>query len=216
MFDATNQEIWDDIILQFDLIEEHCRNTTSNLLAHGYDESKVASWADPVTGAAPHVWDRAVGWYAMALVDVLDYLPVEHAGHAKLIGYLDTLADGLKRAQDATGGWWLVMDELYPGMEGNYIETSGTAMFAYALLKGGRLGYIDSATYQETAINAYDLLTEKYVVKNSAGELDWEGTVSVGSLGGDGSYEVSSSVLWRCFRLLTLAVVLYRPGTYSK
>ncbi|KFY32274.1 hypothetical protein V493_00352 [Pseudogymnoascus sp. VKM F-4281 (FW-2241)] len=189
MFDATNEAIWDDIILQFDLIEEHCRNTTSNLLAHGYDESKVASWADPVTGASPHVWNRAVGWYAMALVDMLDYLPVEHAGHTKLVGYMDTLADGLKRSQDATGGWWLIMDEPYPGMEGNYIETSGTAMFAYALLKGGRLGYIDSATYEETATKAYDLLTEKYVIENSAGELDWEGTVSVGSLKGDASYE---------------------------
>ncbi|OBT82928.1 hypothetical protein VE02_08718 [Pseudogymnoascus sp. 03VT05] len=92
-------------------------------------------------------------------------------------------------AQDASGGWWLIMDEPYPGMKGNYIETSGTAMFAYALLKGGRLGYIDSATYQTTAIKAYDLLTKKYVMENSKGELDWEGTVSVGSLGGDGSYE---------------------------
>ncbi|OBT55386.1 hypothetical protein VE04_05398 [Pseudogymnoascus sp. 24MN13] len=189
MFDATNEKIWDDIVLQFDLIEQHCRNKTSNLLAHGYDESKVASWAEPVTGAAPHVWDRAVGWYAMALVDVLDYLPKEHAGHAKLVGYLDTLADGLNRAQDKSGGWWLVMDEPYPGMKGNYIETSGTAMFAYALLKGGRMRYIDSAKYQKTATKAYDLLAKKYVIENSKGELDWEGTVSVGSLGGNGSYE---------------------------
>lgn len=61
-FDAGNTAAWDDIVLQFDTIEAHTRNKTSGLLAHGYDESKVAVWADPVTGAAPLVWDRAVGW----------------------------------------------------------------------------------------------------------------------------------------------------------
>jgi len=66
-------------------------------------------WADPVTGASPHVWDRAVGWYFVALVEVLEVFPETHPGYAKLKTYLTTLADGLQKAQDVSGGWWLIM-----------------------------------------------------------------------------------------------------------
>ncbi|TVY29231.1 Unsaturated rhamnogalacturonyl hydrolase [Lachnellula hyalina] len=190
LFDASNVTAWDDIILQFDLIEEHCRNKTSNLLVHGYDESKVAVWADPVTGAAPHVWDRALGWYFMALIDVLDHFPESHSGYAKLLGYMDSLAVGVKAAQDAAGGWWLVMDAPYPGMKGNYIESSATAMFTFSFLKAIRLGYIDSATYLETAQKAYGLMTTKFVAQNGTNStLNWEGTVVVGSLGSNATFE---------------------------
>lgn len=193
VFDPANATAWDDIILQFDLIEEHCRNKTTNLLVHGYDESKVAVWADPITGAAPHVWDRAVGWYFMALIDVLDYLPKTHSGYAKLLGYIQSLAVGVKASQGTNGGWWLVMDEPYPGMKGNYIESSGTAMFTAAFLKAIRLGYIDRATYLGTAQKAYSLMTTKFVAENGTqSTLNWEGTVSVGSLGSNGTFEVST------------------------
>jgi rhamnogalacturonyl hydrolase YesR len=109
-FDSANTTAWNDIALQFDLVEEHTRNHTSNLLVHGYDESKKAKWADPVMGASPHVWDRAVGWYFMALVEVLEVYPKELSGYTRLHGYLTALAEGVEKAQDTTGGWWLVMD----------------------------------------------------------------------------------------------------------
>ncbi|TVY83008.1 Unsaturated rhamnogalacturonyl hydrolase [Lachnellula suecica] len=190
LFDSSNATAWDDIILQFDLIEEHCRNKTTNLLVHGYDESKVAVWADSVTGAAPHVWDRAVGWYFMALIDVLDYLPKSHSGYERLLGYMTSLAVGVKASQDTSGGWWLVMDEPYPGMKGNYIESSATAMFTASFLKAIRLGYIESATYLETSQKAYSLMTTKFVAENGTQDtLNWEGTVSVGSLGSNGTFE---------------------------
>lgn len=189
-FEPSNTTAWEDIAHQFDLIESHTRNKTSNLLVHGYDESKKAVWADPVTGACPHVWDRAVGWYFMALVEVLQVYPKELAGYARLKGYLTTLAEGLKKAQDKSGGWWLVMDEPYPGMKGNYIESSATAMFTYGYLKGVRTGLLDEG-YRDVAQKAYDLCIERFVKKESDGNLSWEGTVEVGSLSSNGSYEVS-------------------------
>lgn len=201
LFEPTSTAAWDDIILQYDLIEKYTRNKTSGLLAHGYDESKVASWADPVTGAAPMVWDRAVGWYAMALVDTLDYFPKSHPGYARLLNYLRTLAVGLKKAQDpASGGWWLVMNEPYPSRKGNYIESSGTAMFTYSLLKAMRLGYLDRETYLPVAQKAYSLMTNKFAVPTGPnGTLNWEGTVEVGSLSSNGSYEVSCVVPAKLF-----------------
>lgn len=124
LFEPDNTTAWDDIALQFDLLEEHCNNATSGLLKHGYDASKVAVWADPVTGASPLVWDRADGWFFVSLLEAIQVWPESHAGRAKLIGYFESLAAGLLKAQDASGGWWLVMDEQYAGAPGNYIESS--------------------------------------------------------------------------------------------
>jgi rhamnogalacturonyl hydrolase YesR len=187
-FEPNNITAWNDITLQFDLIEQHCRNHTSNLLQHGYSEDKAAVWADPITGASPHVWDRAVGWYFVALVEVLEVFPQSHPGYAKLKSYLTTLADGVNKAQDASGGWWLIMDEPYPGMRGNYIESSATAMFAYGYLKGVRLGLLDPG-YQSTALRAWDLMVGEFVKEENNGTLSWTGTVEVGSLSGNASYE---------------------------
>jgi rhamnogalacturonyl hydrolase YesR len=188
-FEPNNATAWNDIALQFDLIEQHTRNKTTNLLYHGYDEAKKAVWADPVTGASPHVWNRALGWYFMALVEVLQVYPKTNPGYARLKGYLTTVADGIKKAQDAaSGGWWLIMDEPYPGMPGNYIESSATAMFTYAYLKGVRTGLLDKA-YRDTASKAYTGMINKFVKVETNGTLSWEGTVEVGSLKGDASYE---------------------------
>lgn len=189
-FDAGNTTAWDDIAQQYDLIEAHTRNATSGLLAHGYDESKTAVWADPVTGAAPLVWDRAVGWYFLSLLETLAVFPPAHPGHARLTDYFKTLAAALKTAQDpATGGFWLIMNEPYAGAPGNYIESSATAMFAAGWLQGIRAGLLDKAEYLDVARKAYDLLIDRFVKENADGTLNWEGTVEVGSLSSNGSYE---------------------------
>lgn len=190
-FDKDNTTAWDDIILQYDNIEAHCRNTTSGLLVHGYDESKVALWADPVTGAAPLVWDRAVGWYFVSLLEILQLFPESHPGYARLLGYFTTLASALKKSQDESGGWWLIMSEPYPGMEGNYIESSATAMFTLGWLKGIRLNLLDEVEYLDAAKKAYTLMLHRFVKENSDGTLNWEGTVEVGSLSSNGTYEVN-------------------------
>lgn len=125
LFDGDNTTAWDDLALQYDLVEAHCGGAASGLLKHGYDESKVAVWADPVTGASPLVWDRADGWFFASLLETIQVMPRDHEGYAKLVGYFESLADGLLRVQDPqSGGWWLIMDAQYVGAEGNYIESS--------------------------------------------------------------------------------------------
>ncbi|KAI0405402.1 cell wall glycosyl hydrolase YteR [Xylaria palmicola] len=194
-FDAGNATAWDDVARQYDNIEAHTRRPApSGLLVHGYDESRAAVWADPVTGAAPLVWDRAVGWYFMSLLEVIPLWPAAHPARARLVGYFTTLAAALRREQDASGGWWLIMDERYKGAEGNYIESSGTAMFTFGFLKGIRLGLLDKKQYLAPAQKAYGLLVDKFVVEKGDGTVDWEGTVEVGSLGSNATYEYYISV----------------------
>lgn len=193
VYDPSNTTAFDDIITQFTLTHTNCVNSNTSqtgLLKHGYDSSHTAVWADAATGASPECWDRALGWYVLAIVDVLDFLPAEHPGVAVLKSILVEVIDGVKNAVDEESGlWWLVMSQ--PGREGNYIESSGGAMFVYAMLKGIRMGYLDSETYLGTATNAYEKLVERFGSVNADGGLDWAGTVSVGSLSGKGDFDVS-------------------------
>lgn len=181
----------DDVVLQWDKITTITHDPETNLVFHGYDESKTAVWADPETGVSPIIWSRAVGWYIWSLVEVLDVFPQSHPGYERLLGYFKTVAEGLKDAQDPEShGWWLVMNEPYPGMEGNYFESSAAAMFTYGLLAGLREGWLDEAEYAVPAANAYKALIDDFVVENANGTLTWEGTVEVGSLGSDASFKV--------------------------
>lgn len=145
-----------------------------------------------MTGASPLVWDRAVGWYFVALTEVIQLIPQSHEGYAKLVGYFQSLAEGVVNAQDESGGWWLIMDEQYKGVGNNYIESSASAMFTYGLFLGVRLGLLDEATYLPAAKTAYELLVNNFVVEVDDG-LDWEGTVRVGSLNSNASFEVCRS-----------------------
>lgn len=205
LFDADNTTAIADILLQLNLLWEHCYDNQTGLLFHGYDESKTAVWANPVTGASPHVWGRSLGWYLMALVDTLELLPVERESEEWicLLGKFRTLAGAVvQSADDASGAWWQVLDQ--PGREGNYIESSGSAMFVYALLKGMRLGFLDldasndsqdgkAATptpYVQVADKAYDYILHNFVVDNGNGTLSYNGTVGVCSLNSTASYEV--------------------------
>ncbi|KAM0723965.1 hypothetical protein Q7P37_000956 [Cladosporium fusiforme] len=198
-FEPTNNTAWDDIALQFDLIDAGTlveRNRTKGLPLHGFDVSKTQVWADPVTGAAPHVWGRAVGWYFMALVDTLDYFPEQHPGRARLLTYLQSLADAVVATQDKTyKGWYNIMD---PGLEsrsGNYIESSGSAMFVYGLFKSLRLGYVSGEKYEAAATSGWDLMTGSFAQeRKSDGALDWEWTVQVGSLSSNGTFDYYASI----------------------
>ncbi|PSL24957.1 DUF4350 domain-containing protein [Chitinophaga ginsengisoli] len=179
-----------DITRQFVLMEEHSRDTKTGLLYHGYDESREQKWADKTTGRSPNFWGRAMGWYGMALVDVLEYFPQAHPGRDSLIQILNRLAVAIKKYQDpASGCWWQVLDK---GKEkGNYLEASGSCMFVYTLAKGVRLGYLP-ASYSAVADKGYKGLTKQFVRPAPEGGVNLEGTVSVAGLGGDpyrdGSY----------------------------
>src|SRR5437879_1059939 len=98
---------WNDIANQFIWMEKHVRDDKTGLLYHAWDESKKMLWADKTTGRAPMFWGRAMGWYAMALVDVLDHFPKDHPKRAELIAILNRTMTALEKVQDKrTGLWW--------------------------------------------------------------------------------------------------------------
>jgi unsaturated rhamnogalacturonyl hydrolase len=186
----NHPEHFDDIAKQFELIEKHAVDPKTGLIYHGYDESREQRWADKSTGNSPHFWARAIGWYAVALVEVLDYFPKSHAGHAALIKNLQRIAPVLAKYQDKQSGmWYQIVDQ--GTREGNYFEASASCMFVYALAKGSRMGYIP-ANYLENARRGYDGILQKFIEKEANGTISLNGTVSVGGLGGtpyrDGSY----------------------------
>ena len=189
-FDYENGKNLDDVAKQFELIQKHALDPKTGLLYHGWDESKAMDWANKKTGTSPNFWSRSLGWYAMALVDVLDYFPKEHPKQAALVQYLNQLAVAITKVQDATGLWYQVTD--MGGKEGNYLEASGTAMFSYALAKGVNKGYLP-VEYKAVAIKAFDGLTRELVKVSENGEITITQACAVAGLGGnpyrDGSYE---------------------------
>ncbi len=180
----------DDVAKQFELIQKHALDSKTGLLYHGWDESKAMDWANKETGTSPNFWSRSLGWYAMALVDVLDYFPKEHPKQAELVNYLNQLADALTKFQDESGLWYQVTD--MGDKEGNYLEASGSAMFAYSLAKGVNKGYLP-AKYKDVATKAFNGLTRELVKVSETGDLTITQACAVAGLGGnpyrDGSYE---------------------------
>lgn len=175
--------LFDDVVKQFVLMETHARDAKSGLLYHGWDESRQQKWADKTTGRSPAFWGRAMGWYAMALVDALDFLPEKHPGRKDLVAILNRLAEAAVKVQDpATGAWWQVLDQ--PGREKNYLEASVTTMFAYALLKGERLGYLDRR-YGDAGRRAYAGTLKEFVAVGADGLAEIHKVCAVAGLGGD-------------------------------
>jgi unsaturated rhamnogalacturonyl hydrolase len=183
--------VFDDVAHQICLIEKHTRDEKTGLLYHAWDESKAQRWADPATGRSPHLWGRAIGWYVMAIVDVLDHFPQEHSRRPELIAILNHTAQALVKVQDETSGLWYQILNL-PERAGNYLEASASAMFVYAFAKGVREGYL-AQDYLLSARRGYHGLLQKLIKVDSQGLLTLEGTCGGAGLGGepyrDGSFE---------------------------
>ncbi|MCF6130098.1 glycoside hydrolase family 88 protein [Flavobacterium sp. AS60] len=179
----------DDIAKQFELIQLHATDKKTGLLYHGWDESKEMPWADKETGCSPNFWSRSIGWYMMALVDVLDYFPKEHPKRNELISYLNNIANAIAKVQDKSGLWYQVTDK--GGSEGNYLESSGSSMFAYALAKGANKGYLPKK-FKKIACKAFKGLTKQLIKTDADGEITITQACAVAGLGGkpyrDGSY----------------------------
>lgn len=180
-----------DIINQFTVIARHTYDPANGLYRHAWDESKEMDWSDKVTGQAPHVWGRALGWYCMAIVDVLDFLPADYSGRDSLLNILAPLAENLVKIQDSeTGAWYQVLDQ--GNREGNYLETSCTAMFAYTFMKAAVKGYLPKEYYQH-GLKAYDGLNNNYIREDEDGTISLTRVCGVAGLGGnpyrDGSFE---------------------------
>jgi unsaturated rhamnogalacturonyl hydrolase len=182
---------YEDVLHQIILIEQRTRDEKTGLLYHAWDESKQQRWCDPITGRSHYFWGRAIGWYVMALVDVLDFLPREQAHRQDLIAILEQTAAALLKVQDeATGLWYQVLD--LPERKGNYLEASASAMFVYAFAKAVRKGYL-ARDYLLYARRGYLGLLQTLVKVDSQGLLTLENVCGGAGLGGepyrDGSFE---------------------------
>lgn len=184
-------ESFDDIANQFVWIAGHTRDPKTGLLYHAWNENKEQPWSDPETGRSPHFWGRAMGWYAMALVDVLDYFPSDHPKRQELVRILQQLAEAIVKVQDPhTGLWYQVLD--LPDREGNYLESSASLMFSYSLAKGVNRGYLD-ARFLDAAERAFRGIVDNKVTINANGLIDLHDVCRGAGLGGtpyrDGSFE---------------------------
>jgi unsaturated rhamnogalacturonyl hydrolase len=180
-----------DVARQFLLVARHLRDPKTGLYYHAWDSMHEQPWADPATGLSKNFWGRAVGWYLMAAVDALDYLPKTHRDRPELIRIVQRLADAVAQVQDPVSGvWWQVLDQ--PNRAKNYLEASGSAMFTYAFAKGARMGYL-APTYRSLAERAFDGMVKTFVTVGADGLVSINGICKVAGLGGnpprDGSYE---------------------------
>lgn len=182
-----------EIVKQFKSVFDHMYDKQKRLYYHGWDCSKQAFWADKQTGLSKNFWLRSIGWYCVALTDVLSYLPEgETETKAELGKIFKETIEGLEQYIDPeTNMFWQVVDHI--GREGNYAETSGSSMLAYAMLKGARLGYIDKR-FAKVGEQVFNGICGKYL-KETDGKLNLGGICLVAGLGPetnrrrDGSYE---------------------------
>lgn len=185
-------ELFDDIANQFVLMERNARDAKTGLLYHGWDESREQKWSNPETGTSPHFWGRGMGWFAMALVDVLDYFPEEHARRTELLNILNRTLTAVVHYQDPTTGVWFDIVDL-GSREGNYVESSASSMFVYALAKSIRKGYIPFR-FSSATEKGYQGLLREFISENGPNKVNLDKTVQVSGLGGaknyrDGSFE---------------------------
>ncbi|WP_281633042.1 glycoside hydrolase family 88/105 protein [Flavobacterium luteolum] len=187
-----NGKSFDDIAKQFEVIQLKATDPKTGLLYHGWDESKQMPWANKETGNSPNFWSRSLGWYVMALVDVLDYMPKDNPKRKELIKYLNNASEAILKFQDSKSGlWYQVTDK--GGEKDNYLEASGSAMFSYAFAKGVNKGYLP-AKFKKAANKAFDGLTTVLIKKvDEDGGITLTNCCQVAGLGGtpyrDGSYE---------------------------
>jgi unsaturated rhamnogalacturonyl hydrolase len=184
---------YSDMMRQFQNARKNIYDEKRKLYLHAVDESRKMFWCDPSTGLSPNVWSRAVGWLVMALIDVLDLLEKENVKREVLSGLLKEAVDGMIPHQHGSGLWYQVADK--EDTPDNYLETSGTAMMAYAVLKAVRLGYL-SPDYKSFAVKAFEGIIKTYLTEKN-GEMILGGICKSAGLGmhpelgvlRDGSFE---------------------------
>lgn len=203
---------FDQVRMQLDILYHRCYENDTGLLVHGYDAAKTHPWADPVTGASPIVWSRSLGWYAVGLVDSLEIamrlypqvVQSKASSFYSLRQHFNELARAQVKAVDASANatgrnaLWQVVTQ--PGVQGNFVESSGTALVAYALAKGVRTGLLLDQALKESAARTVTQmvadLVQNFVIENANGTLSFNGTSSVASLSGDQiNFEVSAPSL---------------------
>ncbi|MBN2165146.1 MAG: glycoside hydrolase family 88 protein [Marinilabiliaceae bacterium] len=184
-------ELFNEVSHQLLLMAKVSYDKETGLFYHAWDESREQQWADKETGLSPNFWGRSIGWYAMSLVDAMDFMPDTISTRDSIIRVIGKVAAGIKKYQDEkTGLWYQVVDQ--GGREGNYLEATCSSMYTYFLYKAVRKGYL-SAEYLQVANKAYDGIINNLIKENEDGTISLTQCCSVAGLGGnpyrDGSYE---------------------------
>jgi unsaturated rhamnogalacturonyl hydrolase len=181
---------YNDILNQFFLAYKHTYDKKTGLLYHAWDESKTQKWANPKTGQSPNFWGRAIGWYMMAITDVLDVLPPDHPKRYELINIFKQISSSLLKYRDKKTGLWYQLVN-FGGKEKNYLESSASSMFIFSFIKGVNKGYLDKS-YADAAEKSFDGLITNLTSTDDEGNINLLNTCQVGGLGGnpyrDGSY----------------------------
>ena len=175
------QKIYDDAVNQIKVTYERTYDPKTGLNRHAWDETKQMFWADKETGLSQHCWGRAQGWYTMALIELLDALPENYKRRTEVIELLKKDLDAVIKWQDKKSGvWYQVMDS--PKREGNYLESTCSAMFAYVLLKAYRKGYVGDK-YRDAGIKAYRGIINNFIKVNADSTLSLTNCCAVAGLG---------------------------------
>ncbi len=184
--------IYDDAVNQLKVTYERTLDSKTGLNRHAYDETRKTFWADKETGLSQHCWGRAQGWYTMALIEVLDALPESYSRRSEVIDLLRKDFDAILKWQDKkTGTWYQVMDS--PGREGNYLESTCSSMFTYALLKAYHKGYV-GAKYRDAGIRAYKGIINNFIKVNEDKTISLTNCCSVAGLGPAVTPEVEAAM----------------------
>ena len=182
--------LFDEVALQLTTAYEDLLDEKTGLLYHGWDESRQQRWADPVTGKSPNFWSRSIGWYMMALVDVLDFMPENHPKRNEIIDILNKISAAVEKYRDPSSGMWFQVTDK-GDKAGNYLESSGSAMFIYTWVKGAQKGYLPN-DYLDKGRKAYDQFVKQFLKNNEDGTISITDACSVAGLGGEKNYRDGS------------------------
>jgi unsaturated rhamnogalacturonyl hydrolase len=182
--------VFDDVTHQILTMAKHSYDPKTGLYFHGWDESRKQRWSNPQTGTSPNFWSRSIGWYMMAMVDALDFIPATHPDRQKVLDIFNQLTNSLLKFRDpATGMWFQVTDRV--GAKGNYIESSGSAMYIYSIVKGAQRGYLPES-YLKTGKKLYKQFVNAFIIRNADGTISVTNCCAVAGLGGDKNYRDGS------------------------
>ena len=176
----NTRKVYDDAVMQIVKTNQRTFDPATGLWKHAWDETHQMFWANPETGLSQHTWGRALGWFAMAIVEVLDALPGDYAKRQELIDILDNVLTQVMKHQDNSSGlWYDVLDVKDPR---NYLESTCSSMFAYCLLKAARLGYV-GVDKRQAGIRAYEGILKKFIRVNADRTISLTDCCEVAGLG---------------------------------
>ena len=183
---------YSDVLMQIKNVRKYMFDEEHKLFYHGLDCSKSAFWADKETGLSKNFWLRAIGWFTVSMVDIISIMDDEAAKAEISVIFRETI-DGILQYRDCESDMYYQVVNM-GGREGNYLETSGSAMIAYAIMKGARIGALPKE-YWSLGQSTFDGITKKYLTVSEDGSLNLSGICLVAGLGPennprrDGSFE---------------------------